>query len=276
MPAWVGRLALITVGAAGFLALASTFSRPPRTVQLSNGGSPQPVVEPTSTARAANKEGGTADANGGLPTPAMTAARHKGILTDPERADILLRAQQLIASNTHEMDPTSTDLEKYLLHWRTIAKLQAVAQKLDSGDYTLLPQVDLFSMDGETKDQSVVAFSIARGVVRILFTRQADAGVFAVIDTCAANQQAAWDAAVRDFNEQPEADRQRLIDAHKRSETALAKLYAEVDAMHQASPLEFARARHDEIRRLQADLLPFYMVVPKNQTLAWARQSIGR
>ena len=39
------------------------------------------------------------------------------------------------------------------------AKLQAVAQKLDSGDYTLLPQVDLFSMDGETKDQSVVAFS---------------------------------------------------------------------------------------------------------------------
>ena len=73
---------------------------------------------------------------------------------------------------------------------------------------------------------------------------------------------------------QPEADRQRLIDAHKRSETPRSR-----NSMRRwtlcTRRAPRVRACGDEIRRLQADLLPFYMVVPKNQTLAWARQALA-
>lgn len=187
-----------------------------------------------------------------------------------------MRTQQLVLQSMRDMEAAQADVEQYMLAWRTITKLQAVESKLDANDYTLLPPTDLFTMEGETADQAVLAFTIARGVARIDFRRGTDDAVFAVIDTCAANQQAAWDLAVKEFNEKPVEERERLVEAHRRSEAELARLNAEMNATAQANPLEVARARHGEIRRLQKDLLPFFMVVPKGQTIAWARRSIGR
>ena len=196
--------------------------------------------------------------------------------TGAEHAEVLNRAHQLMLSSIHNLNTSDIDLEKYLMNWSSVAKLQAVPEKLDKEDYTLLPPIDLFSIQGETVDQTILAFSIERGVVHMTFSRQRDSAVFAVIDACASNQQASWDLAVREFNERPEAQREALIAAHRRSEAELARLYKEMGESRQTNLLEAARAQHGQIIELQKGLLPFYMAVPKKGATAWARRSIGR
>lgn len=273
------RVLLVGCGAMGFLVLSWALARP--------GATPMqpPTATPATTPGASPRAEAATPSSAEIPAevPAPTSGQAKTApsadpsrLTNAERAEVLGRAHQLMLENVRGLDQTDFELERYLQSWCAVAKLQAVPAKLERGDYTVLPPLDLFSIEGETTDQTIMAFTIHRGVVRFDFARASDKDVFAVIDACATNQQASWDSEVKSFNSKPETEREQLIAAHRQAEAELARIQQELSQSGESNRLELARTRSAQLRKLQDSLLPYYMVLPKKGNTAWARRSIGR